>query len=297
MNLVYTLKGLQETIQMVAMDWEMSADGWFYSGRDGTAPEEPLYGFKLHRELYLKADPTYDKRYTVPVLWDKKHETIVNNESSEIIRMLYSKFDAFIPEGRRETAKPLLPESLRAQIDEMNEWVYNDLNNGVYKVGFAGTQEAYEASFFPLFKGLDRLEEHLSEPEHQPYLFGKHITEADIRLFTTLIRFDCAYYPLFKCNWRLIRMDYPKLHGWLRLLYWDSGPETNGGAFRSTTYFDHVRKLPARLCLRLTLLDQEGICAGCTCWNIAVGAGVQYLTPLKTEPVEWRGVRCGFAII
>jgi glutathionyl-hydroquinone reductase len=245
-NLVYTLKGLQDVIQMVAMDWEMSPDGWFYSGRDGTAPKEPLYGFKLHRELYLKADPTYDKRYTVPVLWDKKHETIVNNESSEIIRMLYSKFDAFLPEERRETTKPLLPESLKEQIDEMNEWVYDQVNNGVYKIGFATTQEAYEAAFRPLFNGLDRLEKHLSEPEHQPYLFGNHITEADIRLFTTLIRFDCAYYPIFKCNWRMIRTDYPKLHDWLRRLYWDSGPETNGGAFRSTTNFDHVSFLHVR---------------------------------------------------
>lgn len=272
-NIVYALKGLQDVIQLVAMDWEMSPEGWFYSGRDGTAPEDPLYGFKLHRQLYLKADPTYDKRSTVPVLWDKKHETIVNNESSEIIRMLYSQFDAFLPEERRESKKPLLPEPLKQKIEEMNEWVYDLINNGVYKIGFATTQEAYEASFGPLFDALDRVEKHLSDPQHQPYLFGHRITEADIRLFTTMVRFDCAYYTIFKCNWRMIRTDYPKLHDWLRRLYWDSSPETNGGAFRSTTNFDHVRLFP-RSSLYLTKADQERLCKGCAPHGHSLGPGV-----------------------
>lgn len=239
-NLVYNLKGLQDVIQLVVMDWEMSPSGWYYSGRDGTASEDPLYGFKLHRQLYLKADPNYNKRYTVPVLWDKKHETIVNNESSEIIRMLYDKFDAFLPEDRRETARPLLPAHLKAQIEEMNEWVYDCVNNGVYKCGFATSQEAYETAFHPLFQALDRLEAHLSDPSHQPYLFGEHITEADIRLFPTIVRFDAAYYTIFRCNWKMIRYDYPRLHEWLRRLYWDESSETNGGAFKKTTVFDHV---------------------------------------------------------
>jgi glutathionyl-hydroquinone reductase len=225
------------------MDWEMSPDGWFYSGRDGTAPADPLYGFKLHKQLYLKAEPSYKGRYTVPVLWDKKLETIVNNESSEIIRMLYSSFDAFLPESQRETARPLLPAHLKDQIEDMNTWVYEQLNNGVYKCGFATSQEAYEAAFHPLFAALDRLEAHLSEAQHQSYLFGQHITEADIRLFPTLVRFDCAYYTMFKCNLRMVRHDYPRLHAWLRRVYWDVGEETNGGVFRQTTHFDAVSVL------------------------------------------------------
>lgn len=210
-----------------------------------------MYGFKLHRELYLKADPNYTQRYTVPVLWDKKKETIVSNESSEIIRMLYSAFDAFLPPNLREASKPnggLYPEHLRKEIDEMNEWVYNTVNNGVYKVGFASTQEAYEEALYPLFASLDRLEEILASNAREgkgPYLFGQHITEADIRLYPTIVRFDAAYFTLFKCNLRMIRYEYPHLHNWLRKLYWDESEETRG-AFKSSTYFDHVSAVWSR---------------------------------------------------
>ena len=173
-----------------------------YTGRAGTAPSDPLYGFKLHKELYLKADPNYSGRYTVPVLWDKKKETIVNNESSEIIRMLYSAFDAFLPSEQREMNKPnggFLPEILRKEIDEMNEWVYPTINNGVYRCGFATTQEAYEEALYPLFASLDRIEEILAKNAREgkgPYLFGEYITEADIRLYPTIIRFDAGYYTV-----------------------------------------------------------------------------------------------------
>ena len=118
--------------------------------------------------------------------------------------------------------------------------MYNTVNNGVYKTGFASKQEAYEENLYPLFKGLDRLEEHLGLEDHQPYLFGDHITEADIRLYTTIIRFDIAYYLIFKCNLKMIRHDYPNLHKWLRRLYWDEGEETNGGAFKKTSALDQV---------------------------------------------------------
>ncbi|KAK9342623.1 glutathione S-transferase [Lipomyces starkeyi] len=244
-NLVRSLKGLENVIQLVAMDHILTPNGWTYTGRDGTESQDPLHGFKYLRDLYLKADPNYNARFTVPVLWDKKKSTIVNNESSEIIRMLYFAFDAFVEPHLREQSRPgsgLYPVHLRQDIDAMNDWVYNTVNNGVYKAGFAGTQAAYDANIYPLFTSLDRLEEHLADRAHQPYLFGPHITEADVRLFVTLIRFDIAYYTIFKRNLKMIRHDYPRLHLWLRRLYWDEGPETNGGAFKNTTWFKPIKE-------------------------------------------------------
>lgn len=157
--------------------------------------------------------------------------------------MFYTEFDAFIPENLRESAKGekgLYPPQLRAEINDMNEWVYDTINNGVYKAGFAATQEAYEASVFPIFESLDRIEEHLSQPGHQPYLFGESITEADIRLYTTMIRFDVAYYSVMGCSLKMVRHDYPRIHEWLRKLYWDESERTNGGAFKKTTHFETV---------------------------------------------------------
>lgn len=176
-------------------------------------------------------------------------ETIVSNESSEIIRMFYTEFDAFIPENLREVSKGergLFPSHLRKEIEEMNDWVYNTVNNGVYKTGFASTQKAYEEHLYPIFDSLDRLEKHLGEPNHSPYLFGDFITEADIRLYTTLIRFDVAYFTIFKCNLRMIRYEYPRLHEWLRTLYWDVSERTNGGAFQHTVDFNSVSQGSAR---------------------------------------------------
>ena len=155
--------------------------------------------------------------------------------------MFYTCFDGFLEPDLREANKPnggLYPESLHKEIDEMNDWVYNTINNGVYKVGFATSQEAYDANIYPLFKSLDRVEEHLSSPSHQPYLFGQYITEADIRLYTTMARFDVAYHTIFMCNLKMIRHDYPLISRWLRNLYWDESDRTNGGVFKKTTYFD-----------------------------------------------------------
>ncbi|PMD52429.1 glutathione transferase [Hyaloscypha bicolor E] len=237
-NILLHLKGLTSVIPIIIVDCQLVPNGWSFTGDDYSATADPLYGFKYLRDLYLKADLEYTGRYTVPCLWDKKNETIISNESSEILRMLYSEFDAFVPEDRRESVKPLLPKHLQKEIEEMNEWVYNTVNNGVYKTGFATTQEAYDEHLHVLFASLDRLEKHLEQPGHSPFLFGEHITEADIRLFTTMIRFDAAYVTIFKCNLKMIRYEYPRLHDWLRRVYWDEGEESNCGAFKKTTHFD-----------------------------------------------------------
>ena len=170
----------------------------------------------------------------------------MSNDSADIIRILFEAFDPLLPHEQREANKgaaAFVPPHLRSDIDDLNSWVYGTVNNGVYKVGFATSQIAYDEHVGKLFQSLDRLENHMSEPSHHPYLFGQYITEADIRLFTTLIRFDVAYYTIFKCNLKMIRLDYPHLHAWLRRLYWGEGAETGGGAFRSTTNFDVVRAI------------------------------------------------------
>jgi len=245
--IVRALKGLEDVIDLIEADGYTEGKGWTFTGQSGP-DKDPLYGFKYLRQLYEKAAPGYSGKITVPVLWDKKNETIVNNESSEIIRFLYDAFDAFLPEDKRETTKGkagLFPEHLRPEIEAMNDWVYNTVNNGVYKAGFASSQQAYEDHVFPLFKSLDRVEKHLSDHTHQLYLFGDNITEADIRLFTTLIRFDVAYYPIFKCNLKMIRHDYPCLHQWLRTLYWDESDRTHG-AFHNTVKFSAYKAGYAR---------------------------------------------------
>lgn len=242
-NLVRTLKGLEDVIQMVVLDWELFPEGWSFTGRDGSDEIDPLYGFKRLSELYFKAEPSFSGRYTVPILWDKVHETIVSNESSEIIRMLYSEFDAFLPASLQEKNKPdggLLPPHLLSEIDDMNSWVYDTINNGVYKAGFAANQSAHEEAVRAIFKSLDRVENILAKSTG-PYLFGSHITDADIRLYPTIARFDVAYYTLFMCNLKMIRHDYPEIQKWFLRLYWDESEETRG-AFKASTFFDAIKK-------------------------------------------------------
>ncbi|MCR4265730.1 glutathione S-transferase family protein [Nitratireductor sp. ZSWI3] len=203
------LKKLEDVISVSVVHHFMGENGWTFRKEDG-ATGDGLYGFDFLHQIYTRADPHYSGRVTVPVLWDRKSETIVSNESSEIIRMLNEAFDEW-----GDDAVDFYPEELRAQIDAINERVYSDINNGVYKAGFATAQTAYEEAFQALFAALDEVEDRLSR---QRYLTGDRLTEADWRLFTTLVRFDAVYVGHFKCNLRRIA-DYPHLSNYLRELY------------------------------------------------------------------------------
>lgn len=207
------LKGLEEMISVSVVHWFMGKDGWTFEGGDGSTPD-PIHNAQFMHQVYTAAQPDFSGRVTVPVLWDKHQETIVSNESAEIIRMFNSAFDAV-------GAKPgdYYPHPHRAEIDALNARIYDTVNNGVYKAGFASTQTAYEEAVIPLFETLDWLEERLSA---QRYLTGAAVTEADWRLFTTLIRFDPVYVGHFKCNLRRIN-DYPNLSGYVRDLYQHPG--------------------------------------------------------------------------
>jgi len=205
--LMRKLKGLDGAIPLLESDLP-KGEGWAYShGFDDLAPEGGA--FHVH-QVYRAARPDYTGRATVPVLWDRQTRTIVNNESSEIIRMLNREFDDF-----GDAALDLYPQTLRATIDAINAVVYENINNGVYHCGFARTQQAYETSFHKLFAALDEVEERLGR---QRYLAGDRFTEADLRLFPTLVRFDAVYYSHFKCNLRRIA-DYHNLSNYMREIY------------------------------------------------------------------------------
>ncbi|SEG25684.1 glutathione S-transferase family protein [Bosea lathyri] len=219
------LKGLESAIDVSVVHWLMAEQGWSFAAGEGVVPD-PIGGARHLHEVYTRADPAYSGRVTVPVLWDKQSGTIVNNESSEIIRMLNSAFDGV-------GAKPgdYYPQDLRIEIDGLNERIYATVNNGVYRAGFATTQEAYEEAVAPLFETLDWLEERLSS---RRFLTGERITEADWRLFTTLIRFDPVYVGHFKCNIRRIA-DYPRLHAYMQSLFAIEG-------VAATVNFDHIKR-------------------------------------------------------
>ncbi|KAL9107422.1 MAG: hypothetical protein Q9227_007706 [Pyrenula ochraceoflavens] len=218
---------------------ELESGGWRFVTPDESLPGEnvrpdPLHpGYSHLRDIYFAVDPDYKGRFTVPTLYDTKTKTIVSNESSEIIRMLYHEFDSILPEQYAKV--DLFPPNLQKDIEATNEWTYSDINNGVYKSGFATTEDAYTKAVTQLFKSLDRVEEHLSQPEHQPFYWGEQLTEADVRLFTTIIRFDAVYVQHFKCNIRDIRSGYPAIHRWVRNLYW------HVPAFHETTEFEHIK--------------------------------------------------------
>ncbi|XP_066281845.1 glutathionyl-hydroquinone reductase YqjG-like isoform X1 [Branchiostoma lanceolatum] len=212
------LKGLEDVIPYTVVDWLMGEKGWNFTDKKPKCSPDPLFNAQYVRELYFKANPDYEGRFTVPMLWDKKNSTIVTNESSEIIQMFNSEFNDFCATPEQKELD-LYPEHLKAQVDGVNEWIYNDINNGVYKSGFARSQEAYDKAVTQLFASLDRVEEILSKTR---YLTGNQLTLADIRLFTTLVRFDPVYVGHFKCNKKRI-MDYPNLWGYTRDVYQTPG--------------------------------------------------------------------------
>ncbi|KAJ3344831.1 S-glutathionyl-(chloro)hydroquinone reductase, partial [Entophlyctis luteolus] len=208
--IVRNLKGLEDVIGLSVVDYHMTKDGWHFSTPETTPGciADSVKYINSHasfiKDIYFKANKDYVGRFTVPVLWDKKEQTIVNNESSEILRMFNSEFNSFSDKPELD----LYPVHLRDEIDAINSWIYDQINNGVYKTGFATTQEAYEKNCKILFDGLDRVEAHLADGNKR-YLVGDQLTEADIRLFTTVVRFDPVYHGHFKCNLKTITHDYP----------------------------------------------------------------------------------------
>lgn len=191
------LKGLTDVISTSAVDPRLGAQGWQFGHYPG-ADKDTLNGAQFIHQLYSQADAGYTGRATVPVLWDKQRQTIVNNESADILRMLNTAFSEFT-----ESTLDLYPAEIATEIDLLNERIYNELNNGVYQAGFASSQAAYAEAYGKVFGMLDELEERLAD--NRPYLFGNRLTETDVRLFVTLIRFDSAYHGLFKCNRNLLR--------------------------------------------------------------------------------------------
>lgn len=219
------LKGLESLIDVSVVSWLMGENGWTFDQSKGSTGDKLEHLQFLHQR-YTRDDPHYSGRVTVPVLWDKQEQRIVNNESAEIIRIFNHAFDDLT--GNR---LDLYPEPLQAEIDALNERIYPAVNNGVYRAGFATSQEAYEQAFDQLFAELDCLDQRLGE---RRYLTGEYLTEADWRLFTTLIRFDAVYHGHFKCNLRRLA-DYPNLSNWLRELYQWPG-------VAQTVNFEHIQK-------------------------------------------------------
>ncbi|KAL6793025.1 glutathione S-transferase [Trichoderma sp. SZMC 28012] len=233
------LKGLEDIIPFTSVHWYLKDGGWRFATPEDTDAEgenvipDPLHeGFTHLRQVYYETDPDYQARFSVPVLYDKIQKVIVNNESSEILRMFGTEFDDIIDEKYRNVV--LYPEALQSQIDEAHSWHYDNINNGVYKCDIASTQEAYERAVTELFEALDKCEKHLASTEG-PFWFGKNLTEVDVRLYVTIIRFDPVYVQHFKCNIRDIRSGYPQIHKWLRNLYW------NVAGFKETTNFLHIK--------------------------------------------------------
>ena len=244
-----SLKGLEGTIGLSAVGSFMGEDGWAFYDEPGVVPD-PVNGAHYLREIYAKADPDYTGRVTTPLLWDKEAATIVNNESREIIRMLDTEFGEFAT-----TDADFLPEDLRDEVDATIDAIYEPVNNGVYRTGFATTQGAYDEAVADVFAALDYWERILAG---RRYLCGGRITEADWCLFPTLVRFDAVYYGHFKCNLRRI-VDYPNLWGYLKDLYQQPGvaDTVNMEHIKKHYYGSHESINPTRIVPRGPLLDFE----------------------------------------
>ncbi|KAI9348303.1 glutathione-S-transferase [Zopfochytrium polystomum] len=228
--IVRALKGLEAIISVSVVHYLMTKDGWHFSTADETpgCVADTVNNAKFLREIYFKAEPDYSARFTVPVLWDKKKQTIVNNESSEIIRMLNKDFNQWSTHPKLD----IYPVAIAKEIDEINSWIYDSINNGVYKSGFATTQAAYDRNVTALFDGLDRVEKVL---EGKTWLVGERFTEADVRLFTTILRFDPVYHTHFKCNKGTISHSYPNILTWARRVYQVDG-------IKGTINMEHIKK-------------------------------------------------------
>jgi glutathionyl-hydroquinone reductase len=235
--IVRHLKGLEDVIGVSFADPYRDERGWAFSG-DGFVDE--LHGWDFLAEAYKASDPSFDGRLTVPVLWDRETGTIVNNDSAHVVRMLNSAWDEW-----GDASVDLYPQELRAEIDALNEWVYEDLNNGVYEAGFAQSQEAYDEAFAGVFDALSRLEAILAE---RRYLTGDRLTEADWRAWVTLLRFDIVYHTHFRLNGRRV-MDHPNLWGYTRELYQLPGiaQTTSVDEIRTHYYTTHDELNPKRL--------------------------------------------------
>jgi glutathionyl-hydroquinone reductase len=249
------LKGLEEAIGISVVHWHMAEHGWTFAAGPG-ATGDRLHGLAYLHQVYTRAKADYTGRASVPVLWDREKETIVNNESAEIIRMLNSAFDRVGARG-----PDLYPEPLRAAIDAINDLVYETVNNGVYRAGFATTQDAYEEAATALFGTLDELDARLAR---QRYLVGERLTEADVRLFTTLVRFDPVYVGHFKCNVRRL-VDYPNLWGYAREIYQLPGvaATVDFGHIKQHYYTSHATVNPTGIVPLGPLLD----------WSLPHGRG------------------------
>jgi putative glutathione S-transferase len=249
------LKGLESLLSVSAVNSYMGAEGWTFDPAPETIPDDVNHVQRLY-QLYTIADPNYSGRSTIPILWDKEQRTIVSNESSEIIRMLNSAFDDVGANGN-----DYYPTELRAEIEQWNALIYPNVNNGVYRAGFATTQAAYEEAAIALFATLDKLEARLAT---RRYLCGARLTEADVRLFTTLIRFDPVYHGHFKCNKRRI-VDYPSLWGFVRDLYQTQGvaDTVHIDFIKSHYYRSHPTINPSRI--------------------VPIGPELDYLTPHGRE--------------
>ncbi|MFG6159504.1 glutathione S-transferase family protein [Halomonas sp. 1390] len=223
--MVRALKGLKDVIDVTVVNPRLTDQGWQFGGYPG-ADEDTLNGARYLHELYTRADPQVSGRATVPVLWDKRTGTIVSNESADIVRMLNGAFA-----GIKEQGPDLYPADLAVEIDALNAYLYADLNNGVYQAGFASSQQAYEEAYGKVFTALDEMEARLADG--RPYLFGERLTETDLRLFVTLVRFDAAYHGLFKCNRNTLRA-MPNLQAYMhRILALDGIAET--------VHLDHIQ--------------------------------------------------------